>query len=1093
MLVKEAVDWSREELRKGTPSPKIAAKLLREGFTARESQDIINMAKADVGVFSQEDGGLHALELPPEAHESPFRKKKEGPKYKQVNKKVRKTSLAGFVEKEKKFFVFVFILFLFFVFILSLVLGWILFFSDDSGQSIWDPIDPNEEDGLPPSVSVSSSSDWMDFANPEVDCSDNGKNYVSGCNESSYRYFISESEDCPEDYSLYSEVFGGYGEGFLCVSAKDNEENAGFSQPVSVRFDFLEPSSFISTNDSWFLESFSVESSDFDEGSGIENCFYRVLSDGLVIVDWAERECNSSIDVPVGSGGCLESGDDSCVVQAYAVDKAGNTGETVSASFNVGEPGECDDGEYEQCTWLVGSCSEGYRYCEDGSWENCDFSEVDGFESTEVSCGDGLDNDCDGLADGMDSDCGDSCSNEGSCSSLGDYYCKASTNMLYECGECDDDGCLDLCDSQDCSDCSCECGDYTDGDEDDVSGGCGDEIDNDCDGDTDEDDIDCEGCDNDCSLSDESICDGNLEYFCGDCDSDSCLEECSSDCSQSNGTHCVCACGNYTIGSEDEISCSDGLDNDCDGLIDCDGSGDPDCDCCSNDCSLGETQCQGNSLYSCGDCDPDYCLEWCSPTDCSQGYGTCDCSCGDYTTGNEDEIRCDDGIDNDCDGDTDDDDSDCGSSCTDDCTGGTQCIGNSLYTCGDCDSDDCDEWCSPVDCSQGSGTCACSCGDYTTDTEDEVSCSDGLDNDCDGLTDCDGSGDPDCQCDWWDVSWDRRAPVTVSYSGSSLSDYAVKVGVDYRSGMESDFDDIRFVDSDGSTELDYWRESYDSSSDAIFWVEVPHVPNGGKDIWLYYDNPGTPSASDGEDTFPAFFYDMSYDPTSDWDYTYYYDDSTHRCMSLVNDFNGGTNIEKGRFRYKHKFNWLNVINWASQSRFGLTDGSDSSNSKTGTLFSGSNIYWSESFNRDSGAWEPHPACFFHVGNDGGGSSTSRSQVPGYSEGNTYISEQRWNGDEGEIVIWTSSYSEVETQTLSTDLPTDSTAQFFQWGSHSECGSGEGYDFEYVTGSPDYLRYKITGSHYGCGTYGIEHFFYWMFVSKYASEDPTTSLGSSEQY
>jgi len=76
--------------------------------------------------------------------------------------------------------------------------------------------------------------------------------------------------------------------------------------------------------------------------------------------------------------------------------------------------------------------------------------------------------------------------------------------------------------------------------------------------------------------------------------------------------------------------------------------------------------------------------------------------------------------------------------------------------------------------------------------------------------------------------------------------------------MQPDFDDIRFMDSDGSTPLSHWREDYTASDSATFWVKVPSVPSGDKTIYLYYGHDAASSASDGDATF-IFFDDFSGD------------------------------------------------------------------------------------------------------------------------------------------------------------------------------------------------------------------------------------------
>ena len=111
---------------------------------------------------------------------------------------------------------------------------------------------------------------------------------------------------------------------------------------------------------------------------------------------------------------------------------------------------------------------------------------------------------------------------------------------------------------------------------------------------------------------------------------------------------------------------------------------------------------------------------------------------------------------------------------------------------------------------------------------------------------------------WYDTSWSRRAPVTINNPGSGLTDYQVKVDVTYDADMQPDFDDIRFVDSDDSTPLSHWRESYTASTSATFWVKVPSIPSSGKTIYMYYGNATVSSASDGTATF-IFFDDFEVD------------------------------------------------------------------------------------------------------------------------------------------------------------------------------------------------------------------------------------------
>ncbi len=154
-----------------------------------------------------------------------------------------------------------------------------------------------------------------------------------------------------------------------------------------------------------------------------------------------------------------------------------------------------------------------------------------------------------------------------------------------------------------------------------------------------------------------------------------------------------------------ENVCDDGVDNDCDGLVDC---LDPDCRPDSPDAGLGLSCAAPGKVGN--KCD---------------FFGACVCPGGQNV-----EATCSDGIDNDCDGKPD---------CTDgDCAGKT-CTAN-LSKCLLPDA-------GVPDAGQPS-TCACPGGTV------ELACTDGDDNDCDGLRDCE---DPDCL----DAACDPQAPTYI--------------------------------------------------------------------------------------------------------------------------------------------------------------------------------------------------------------------------------------------------------------------------------------------------------------------------------------------
>jgi hypothetical protein len=188
-----------------------------------------------------------------------------------------------------------------------------------------------------------------------------------------------------------------------------------------------------------------------------------------------------------------------------------------------------------------------------------------------------------------------------------------------------------------------------------------------------------------------------------------------------------------------EEDCFDGIDNDSDGLTDCE---DPDCDgAIDGACDTGEPGICAAGTYVCADGDLACLLD------------------SDPEPEGNDYFNCDDGLDNDCDGLTDFDDPDCTAPGETDCFDGVDNDSDGLTDCedpdcegaldGPCDTDE------PGVCSAGTYMCkegAQVCWqDEPAQPEGNMydNCEDGLDNDCDGLTDYD---DPDCsemEADVW--------------------------------------------------------------------------------------------------------------------------------------------------------------------------------------------------------------------------------------------------------------------------------------------------------------------------------------------------------
>ena len=111
------------------------------------------------------------------------------------------------------------------------------------------------------------------------------------------------------------------------------------------------------------------------------------------------------------------------------------------------------------------------------------------------------------------------------------------------------------------------------------------------------------------------------------------------------------------------------------------------------------------------------------------------------------------------------------------------------------------------------------------------------------------------------ATWLYRRDITISSTGSSLSDFQVLVTLNssnfsYDKSTGEDGRDIRFstVNSGNITpDIDYWIEEWNENGTSKIWINVPSVPaSGDTTVYLYYGNSSASSESDGFNTFEIF-------------------------------------------------------------------------------------------------------------------------------------------------------------------------------------------------------------------------------------------------
>ncbi len=118
----------------------------------------------------------------------------------------------------------------------------------------------------------------------------------------------------------------------------------------------------------------------------------------------------------------------------------------------------------------------------------------------------------------------------------------------------------------------------------------------------------------------------------------------------------------------------------------------------------------------------------------------------------------------------------------------------------------------------------------------------------------------------WLTGYTYRKSITLSRASGAVTNYQMKllvgesvdaVGEDVHCAAhcQTDFDDIRFTTSDGTTLLDYWIESVSGATPnqlATIWIEFDSIGTGATTFYMYYGNAGAAAYTNGANTFIVF-------------------------------------------------------------------------------------------------------------------------------------------------------------------------------------------------------------------------------------------------
>ena len=109
---------------------------------------------------------------------------------------------------------------------------------------------------------------------------------------------------------------------------------------------------------------------------------------------------------------------------------------------------------------------------------------------------------------------------------------------------------------------------------------------------------------------------------------------------------------------------------------------------------------------------------------------------------------------------------------------------------------------------------------------------------------------------WWNCSWDYRFAADISVpAGPPLTDYQVRLELDAGNvpaefDWSTDGDDLRIIDEDDVSELDFFVEQWDEfARTAVVWVRVPSIPGSGRNVFLYFGGPAGATSTSTTLTF----------------------------------------------------------------------------------------------------------------------------------------------------------------------------------------------------------------------------------------------------
>ncbi len=296
------------------------------------------------------------------------------------------------------------------------------------------------------------------------------------------------------------------------------------------------------------------------------------------------------------------------------------------------------------------------------------------------------------------------------------------------------------------------------------------------------------------------------------------------------------------------------------------------------------------------------------------------------------------------------------------------------------------------------------------------------------------------------TDWQYRVPITISNSlVDVLTDFQVKIVLNSTnfnfSHAKSDGSDIRFALANGTT-VPYWIEKWDyTNQQAVVWIKVPEIPSNGQTVvYMYYGNGAAASESNGDAVFEFF-----------------------------DDFDGTS---------------LNTTKWTASGSVSVANGEVT---LTGTSTADAYIYSVQTFAQGAVLEARARATYLNTYGLVGEGFVS-SDVSNAASAQAYKPDGYYR---------VNSKSAGTATTALTDLAIDSSYHIFTviWTTSEvtvivdDTHTASVTDTTYIPTVSMPIRMRARG---GVSTATSTLDVDWVFVRKYAAQDPAVSIGSEEQ-